>query len=176
MTRAFALILLCLLGSGCIAKIPYTPNGGLIEELGEERAIEDFTDLMTGAVRQPGVIEVEVTDKAFIYRYTGANPWAWGAAWGEATVRVLFDTVARIDIYENNKAFTYDSGEQPLCHEFVFRSLADAKLYADFLTSFKTRPPREKSPKQPAPKPAEGDKPEEAGPSEEGASEEPKTE
>ena len=62
MTRAFALILLCLLGSGCIAKIPYTPNGGLIEELGDERAIEDFTDLMTGSVRAPGVIEVEVTD------------------------------------------------------------------------------------------------------------------
>lgn len=150
MTRAFALILLCLLGSGCIAKIPYTPNGGLIEELGEERAVEDFTDLMTGSVRAPGVVEVEVTDKAFIYRYTGANPWAWGAAWGEATVRVLFDTVARVDIYENNKTFTYDSGEQPLCHEFVFRTLADAKLYADFLASFKTRPPRKKSPKKPA--------------------------
>ena len=170
MTRAFALIVLCLLGSGCIAKIPYTPKGGLIEELGEERAIEDFTDLMTGSVRAPGVIEVEVTDKAFIYRYTGANPWAWGAAWGEATVRVLFDTVARIDIYENNKAFTYDAGEQPLCHEFVFRTLADAKLYADFLTSFKTRPPRQKSPKKPAKQEAPAPQAEDAAeqPAEEG--------
>ncbi|MGE0708533.1 MAG: hypothetical protein AB7N76_23120 [Planctomycetota bacterium] len=159
--RGALLALCCLVAPGCIAKVPYAPNGGLVEELGEEQAVLEFRDLLTARLQSPAIVAVEVTDKAFIYRYVGAHTFYWGAlAVGDATLRILFDTIARVDLYENHKAFMIDGGEQRVGHELLFHTMDDARRFADFIASFKTRPigggpaPRPQPPSAPGGEPA----------------------
>lgn len=142
---AHLLLFPCLLGvllmSGCIAQVPYTPNGALLDELGPEQAEVEFRDLLTTRTQSPQVYEVELNPGGFVYRYAGGVYVGWAPV-ADGSVRVLFSTVNRVDIYENRKLFMVDAGGQRLGHEMVFASLEDCFRFADLLVSYRTGPTR----------------------------------
>lgn len=135
--RVLALLAL-LLCSGCIAQVPYSPNTTLLESLERGQVEQELYDLLTSRTQSPQIFQVELNSAGFTYRYAGGVYVGWGATYqGEGVVRILYDEVARIDLYENNKAFLYNAAGARLGHEFLFTALDDCRRFADYLASFR---------------------------------------
>ncbi|MBL4850591.1 MAG: hypothetical protein JKY65_34165 [Planctomycetes bacterium] len=144
MKRSFAcslsVLAILFFSSGCIPKVSFTPNAGLIEELGYRQAVANLEATLTG-VRSPSVLDVEVDSEGFVYRYAGAISLYWGAIpIADGSLRVLFSDIARMDLYSNAKVFLINAHGQRIGHEYLFESVDDGRYFCDLIESFKTGP------------------------------------
>lgn len=128
-------LLLVALCAGCMSPLAYTPNSGMVDQLGEEGAEAEFAKILKRS-QTPEVREVTVEHDNFAYKWRGqAGPAGTYAHDGERAV--YFANVNRIELFENFKAFLWNDGI--LLADFRFNSLGDAQRFADLVSSFKSR-------------------------------------
>lgn len=120
------------LSSGCIARIAYEPNTGLVDQLGYEAAARELGDVLVRS-RNPVVTDVEVAPDAFSF-VTAGVVWGWWGVIGNRRV-IPFADVGRIDIYENDRAFMIDVRGRER-GSFDFNARADSLRFADLVLSF----------------------------------------
>ncbi len=126
-----ALVACCLLGGGCIAKVAYQPNERLVQQLGLQRAEARFDEVVVRAL-DPPVDSVEVSDDGF----TCVVQVGWPVPVFLKEKTYHFANIARVDLYENNKAFLIDYAGREL-GIFLFGNPLDAQAFADLVMAFK---------------------------------------
>lgn len=123
---------------GCPTTVPYQPNDRLAQELGVERAKQRLQDTLIRSVN-PQMVEVEVTDDYFSYRFRQAIAgFQTGAVLDN---RVFFLNAARVDVHTNNAVNIFTPSQQ-LIAQLVFGSQEDARTVADLVASLRAHKAR----------------------------------
>lgn len=121
--------------AGCPRATSYQPHASLIDTLGVPEAAQQLKETLLRALA-PRIVAVDVTEEFLRYRYrqeiagivTGALP----------EQRLAFLNMARVDIFPDNTVnILADNGL--VLAQLVFGSRQDAELFADLVTSFRTR-------------------------------------
>jgi hypothetical protein len=136
--RRSLLFLLCVFGlvsGGCIEAIAYRPNENLVENIGVIEAQRRLKEILLHSINPP-VVEAEVTDDGFIYRY---KQFIAGFATGALLEnRASFANAAHVEIFANNVVVVQTSTKYPLAR-LIFGNEPDTRLFADLVTSFHRR-------------------------------------
>jgi hypothetical protein len=123
------------LALGCTPVIQHQANERLVDQLGEHKGRERLKDVLVRSI-SPQVVEVDITDDFFLYRFRQA---VMGIPTGAVLEnKVFFANAARVDVFENNVANVYTSASHLLA-QFVFGSGEDARTFADLVASFRAR-------------------------------------
>jgi len=126
---------LSVLSVGCPAPTAYQPNDRIVNELGVERSKQRLKEILLRSIN-PQVVEVEVTDESFAYRFRQAVAgFQTGAILDN---RVFFPNAVYVNVYDNNTVNVLTSNQQ-LVAQLVFGNNDDARLFADIVTSFRLR-------------------------------------
>jgi hypothetical protein len=135
-TMVAKVLLVCVVSVfslGCPAT--YQPDDKLVRELGVERAKQRLKDTLVRSIN-PQMVEVEVTDDYFSYRFRQAIAgFQTGAILDN---RVFFLNTGRVDVHANNVVNVFTPAQQLLA-QLIFASYEDAKTVGDLITSLRAR-------------------------------------
>jgi hypothetical protein len=127
--------IMSFLGVGCVATVSQPANEQLVDQLGVPRARERLKDVLSRSIN-PQVVDTEVTDDFFQYRYRQA---VMGIPTGAVLEnKIFFVNAGRIDVFANNLVNVYTSGSLLLA-QIVFGNADDARTFADLVSSFRVR-------------------------------------
>ena len=127
--------MLSVLSTGCPAPTSYQPNDRVVSELGVERSKQRLKEILLRSIN-PQVVEVEVTDEYFAYRFRQAIAgFQTGAVLDN---RVFFPNAVYVNVYDNNTVNVLTSNQQVVA-QLVFGNNDDARMFADLVTSFRLR-------------------------------------
>lgn len=123
------LLLVCgasALSAGC-TPIQYQPKEGIVDTLGVPQAQQRLQEVLLRAVA-PRIDTVEVTDDFLRYHIAHTS----------YEVRILFENVSQMDVFENHYVFIWASGKRILA-KILFVNDEDAKMFVDLVSSFRVR-------------------------------------
>jgi hypothetical protein len=122
---------------GCSASIPYQPTTTIVEEVGPAQAKERLEALL-GRLLHPRLIDVEVSDDALHYRFPRDRTWTPTDRSTSVAKQLIFRDIENVTVSSNN-AVTVSSRNKEQTATMEFQSMADAKMFADLLASFRAR-------------------------------------
>jgi hypothetical protein len=126
---------LSLLNIGCPSTLPYEPNDRLVNELGASQARQRLKEILLRSIN-PRIIEVEVTDDFFHYRYRQVIAgFPTGAILDN---RVYFLNAVRVEAFQTNVVNIWTSTPH-LIAQIIFGNEQDTRTFADLVTSFRAR-------------------------------------
>ncbi len=136
--RGLCVCLAWILGSGCISTVPYTPDQGVVDEVGVAAAHLTLERTLSRAV-EPRVLVVETHPEYFrlYYPRTALGPW-YRVSTSEQQFQLQYFNLGRVVIYANHKVFLYDLNNREL-FDITFASRRDCRTFADLVMSFKAR-------------------------------------
>lgn len=135
LTRVLFLCLIGCLSASCQSTPQYIPNDRLVSELGIERARQRLKDTLVRSIN-PQVVDTEVTDDYFAYRFRQAIAgFQTGAVLDN---RVFFLNAVNVQVLSNNVVNVFTSNQQ-LIAQLVFGNYEDARTVGDLITSFRLR-------------------------------------
>jgi hypothetical protein len=110
---------------GCTTTLSYQPNDQLVQTLGTPQAQQRFKEVLLRSVN-PKIDAVEITDDFLRYHLSGTT----------YEVRIFFKDVDRVDVYSNHLVLVRGR-DNPMLARPLFGNVEDAKMFADFLLSFR---------------------------------------
>lgn len=131
--RALRLLVLTLpLAAGCVAPVPYSPNPGIIEQLGLDRAQSQLAEILS-RTRGRRIVDIEVTPEYYAHGGVQWNAWT---GLHDGRVQIFYNNVGRTEFYENDRLFVYDiAGRRVAVYDMLTRG--DSMLFCDLLAGFK---------------------------------------
>jgi hypothetical protein len=111
------------------------PNTGLVADMGVEGVQKELKIISTRA-SAPRIVDVEFNDVGFVYSHDAHHPMAWGLAPVQGKTSVVYDNLARLDLYENNRVFIIGPNNRELA-AITFGNPSDAEGWCDLVLSLK---------------------------------------
>jgi hypothetical protein len=124
-----------MLSVGCPSTLPYQPNDRLVNELGASPARQRLKETLLRSIN-PQIIEAEVTDDYFHYRYRHVI-----AGFPTGVIldnRVYFLNAVRVEAFQTNVINIWTSAPH-LVAQIIFGNAQDTRTFADLVTSFRAR-------------------------------------
>jgi hypothetical protein len=126
---------LSLLNVGCPSTLPYEASDRLVNELGTAQARQRLKETLLRSIN-PQMIEVEVTDDFFHYRYRHVI-----AGFPTGVIldnRIYFLNAVRVEAFQTNVVNIWTSAPH-LIAQIIFGNGQDTRTFADLVTSFRAR-------------------------------------
>ena len=136
--RLIATSVLFLLALGC-STIEYQPNKEVVKQLGPAEAKNKLKGLVMQAkgTGVGSVTAVEVSDESLKVKSQQTTPGLFYVPeTRQLDNEVYFRAVERVELYSNNWAYVYVSGNR-VVFQILFQTLDETKQFADLIMSFK---------------------------------------